>query len=278
LVVSAAPAARHPADPELLRQAAARARELAVAYDPPDFDHVPNADAALFLCAIDHRTGYRRGHLVDGRGPFEGSALLWELACAEERRRPGLLSAQALRDVDADEVERLFRTGEETASRAGERARLWRDLAAGLLERHRGSATVLLDSCRGRLGGSGGLVAELARFEAYSDPLQKKSFLFAKIAERCGWLDVADPENWQVCADNVLMRLALRAGLVQPGDAETVRAATRDALRRLAEEAGISPPILDDLLWERGREDPDLLGTAGGDLSEPPRPAGTVFY
>ena len=26
-------------------------------YDPPDFAHVPNADAALFLAAIDHGTG-----------------------------------------------------------------------------------------------------------------------------------------------------------------------------------------------------------------------------
>jgi hypothetical protein len=44
-------------------------------------------------------------------------------------------------------------------------------------------------------------------------------------------------------------------------------------------EAGLEPPLLDDLLWERGRRDPDLLGTAGGaDLREPPRPQGTIWY
>ena len=276
--MSAAPAARHPADPDLLRQAAARVRELAAGYEPPSFEHVPNPDAALFLCAIDHRTGYRRGYLVGGRGPFEGSALLWELACAEERRHPGTLSAEALREVSAAEIERLFRIGGESVAGAEVRARLWRDLAAGLIERHGGSAAALLDSGGGHLGGAGGLIAELARFDAYSDPLQKKSFLFAKIAERCGWLKVADPECWQVCADNVLMRLALRAGIVGPGDAETVRAATREAWRRVAEEAGVTPALLDDLLWERGRDEPDLLGSAGGDVREPPRPDGTVFY
>jgi hypothetical protein len=277
-VVSAAPAARQPADPEFLREAAARVRALAAGYEPPRFEHVPNPDAAVFLCAIDHRTGYQRGHLVGGSGPFEGSALLWELACAEERRRPGTLSAEALREVGTPEVERLFRIGGDAVAGPETRARLWRDLAAGLLERHDGSAGALLDSCGGRLGDSGGLLAKLAGFEAYSDPLQKKSFLFAKIAERRGWLTVTDPDSWQVCADNVLMRLALRAGLVAPGEADAVRAATRDAFRRVAEEADMPPPVLDDLLWERGREDPDLLGMAGGDLREPPRPEGTVFY
>ena len=58
---------------------AERVRELAADYEPPDFAHVPDPDAALFLCAIDHRTGYGAAHLVAGEGPFEGSALLWAL-------------------------------------------------------------------------------------------------------------------------------------------------------------------------------------------------------
>jgi hypothetical protein len=277
-VVSATPAARHPVDPELLRQAAARVRDLAAAYDPPSFGHVPGPDSALFLCAIDHRTGYRGRYLVAGRGPFTGSALLWELACAKERRQPGALSAGSLQDVSERDVANLFRIGGETVAGAEARARLWRDLSEGLIERHSGSATALLESSSGRLAGPGGMLAELARFEAYSDPLQKKSFLFAKIAERRGWLTVADPEHWQVCADNVLMRLALRAGIVLPGEAEDVRAATREAWRRVAEEADVPPPVLDDLLWERGSDQPDLVGTAGGDVFEPPRPDGTLFY
>jgi hypothetical protein len=130
----------------------------------------------------------------------------------------------------------------------------------------------------GRLGGPGGLLARLAEYEAYSDPLRKKSFLFAKICERRGWLAVEDPEHWEVCADNVLMRLALRSGLVRLGSLDEVRAATLDALKRVGEGAGLAPPLLDDLLWELGRDNPDLLGTEGGDVCEPPRDPDSHWY
>jgi hypothetical protein len=76
----------------------------------------------------------------------------------------------------------------------------------------------------------------------------------------------------------VLMRLALRGGLVAPGALTEVRAATRDALGALAHEAGVPVPVLDDLLWERGREDADLLGTEGGDLREPSRDPAWAWY
>ncbi len=259
---------------------ASRVRELAAAYEPPTFAECPGPDAALFLCAIDHRTGYTRPHRVGGRGPYDGSAVLWHAGCLAERLRPGTLSAAALRDVGATDVEELFRADGETVVGSDVRARLWRDLSAGLLERHEGSAAALMEAAEGRLGGAGGLLERLAAFEAYSDPLQKKSHLFAKIAARRGWLTVTDPESWEVSADNLLMRLALRAGLVEPSDdAGEVRAATRMAFKRVAAEVGIEPPLLDDLLWEGGKDDPALLGSDGGPgLMEPPRPAETTFY
>jgi hypothetical protein len=89
---------------------------------------------------------------------------------------------------------------------------------------------------------------------------------------------VTDPENWQVSADNVLMRLALRSGLVEAGELAEVRAATRDVFKRVAEASRISPPVLDDMLWELGRFDPDLLGTAAGDVREPGRDPRSSWY
>ena len=261
-----------------LLEAAASVRSRLAGYEPPDFADAPGPDAALFLCAIDHSSGYERRHLVDGEGPYSGSELLWHLGCAAERRAPGTLSALALRRIGAGGIEDLFRIEDETTSRASERARLWRNLAAGLIADYEGTAQGLLDASAGWLRGAGGLIERLARFEAYTDPLEKKSYLFAKVAARRRWIEVRDPENWEVCADNVLMRLALRAGLVEPGEAEAVRAATRSALKALAREADVPPPILDDLLWEAGRGEPGLLGTAGGNLDAPPRPAGTWFY
>jgi hypothetical protein len=278
LVVDAS-GASDTADPELIFELAARVRERVKSYRPPDFLDAPGPDAVLFLCAIDHRTGYRDPHLVGGEGPLEGSDLLWALGCAAERRDPRLLSAASLGAIEADHVEEIFRVDSETVAGAGERARLWRDLAAGLAERYDGSAEAMLDAAGSRLGGPKGLIARLGEFEAYADPLAKKSFLFAKIVARRGWFTVTDPESWQVCADNVLMRLALRSGIVAPGPVEVVREATRERLKQLADAAGIEPPLLDDLLWELGREDPDMLGAAGGtDLREPPRPEGMVWY
>jgi hypothetical protein len=278
-VVDATASARHPQQPDLVSKAAARARKLAADYVPPDFAAAPGADAALFLVAIDHSSGFRRAYLVGGKGPYEGSELLWSLGCAAERRHPGLLSARSQAGADAEGVEGIFRVGGETVAGAEERARLWRDLAAGLSERYEGSAETLIAAAERRLGGQGGLIGRLGEFEASSDPLGKKAYLFAKVAARRGWFAPQDPEQWEVCADNVLMRLALRSGLVHPGAAETVRAATRDAFKRVAGEAGIEPPLLDDLLWELGRLDPDLLGTTGGhELREPPRPEGTTWY
>jgi hypothetical protein len=263
---------------EAIERVAARVRELAERYVPPDFADVPGADAALFLSAIDHRTGYRGRYLVDGRGPHEGSALLWELGLRGERREPGLLRADPLAGVDSEAVSELFRIGGETVAGAAERAKLWRDLATGLREGYGGESSALLAAAGGRLGGPGGMLDRLSRFAAFADPLQKKSFLFCKIAERRGWLDASDPESWEVCADNVLMRLALRSGLVREGPVGEVRAATRDAFKDVAERAGIAPPVLDDLLWELGRDDPDLVGRDVGDIREPDRPPGTVWY
>jgi len=253
--------------------------ELLARYEPPDFAHVPDPDAALFLCAIDHRTGYHGSHLVDGEGPFEGSDLMWAVGLHAARRRPGLLTAAALAEISGVELAAAFRIGGETVADPDRRAALWRDLTAGLERDYRGEAARLLELAGGRLGGAGGLLDRLAAFDAYSDPLAKKSQLLAKICERRGWLEVVDPEQWQVSADNVLMRLALRSGLVAPdADVDRVRAATRDAFGRVAAAAAVAPPLLDDLLWELGRDDPDLLGAEAGDLREPERDPASTWY
>jgi hypothetical protein len=46
----------------------------------------------------------------------------------------------------------------------------------------------------------------------------------------------------------------------------------------VGEGAGLAPPLLDDLLWELGRHNPDLLGTEGGDVCEPPRDPDSHWY
>jgi hypothetical protein len=264
---------------EAFARVTGRVRKHLTTYRPPDFAHVPDADAALFLCAVDHKSGYEGIHEVDGEGPLRGSALMWAVGLRTGREPGGAwLSATELVEVTGAEVAEAFRIGDETVRDPDRRAALWRDLAAGLIRDHGGSAAHLNAAAGGRLGGPSGLLGLLGRYGAFADPLAKKAQLYAKICERRGWLAVTDPEHWEVSADSVLMRLALRAGLVAPGELEEVRAATRDAFSRVAREAETSPPLLDDLLWERGRENPDLLGREGGDLREPPRDPDSAYY
>jgi hypothetical protein len=263
---------------EAVDRVAKRVKKLANDYEPPTFDEVPHPDAALFLTAIDHQTGYVSPQGVDGEGPYEGSALLWALGLRAEKRAPGALTARSLLGVDPAAIAAVFRAGENTLHDPDRRAKLWDNLATGMLKSYGGQSEQLIEAGGGKLGGPKGTLALLSEFDAYADPLRKKAFLVCKIWERRGWLEVSDPENWEVSADNVLMRLALRSGLVGEGETEAVREATRDAFKRVAKKSGISPPVLDDLLWERGRDDPDLIGSEAGDLTEPPRPEGTLFY
>jgi hypothetical protein len=265
-------------DTEPLARVVTRVKKLAKDYEPPTFDEVPHPDAALFLAAIDHQTGYTEPHTVDGEGPYEGSALLWALGLRAERRAPGALTARSLIGVPAEAIAAVFRAGQDNLHDPERRAKLWDDLAKGVLKNYGGQAEQLIAESGGKLAGPGGALVRLSEFDAYADPLRKKAFLVCKIWERRGWLEVSDPENWEVSADNVLMRLALRSGLVPEGDVDDVREATLKAFKAVAEQAKISPPVLDDLLWEKGRDDPDLIGDDAGDLHEPPRREGVVFY
>ena len=263
---------------QALARAAQRVRELAETYEPPSFAHVPDPDAAIFLCAMDHKTGYVEAHDVGDEEQLSGSALMWACGLRAAAKEPGLLTARRLKYASAGDVAEWFRAGDETLADPERRAYLWRDLAAGLERDHHGVAQRVLEAAGSMLSGAEGLIARLRGYRAYADPLAKKSFLFAKIAERRGWFEVKDPEAWEVSADNVLMRLALRSGLVTQGPLGEVRAATRTALKELAARADLSPPLLDDLLWELGREDPDLLGADAGDLHEPPRDPESAWY
>jgi hypothetical protein len=263
---------------DAVKRVAARVKELAADYTPPTFDQVPHPDAALFLSAIDHQTGYKEPHSVDGEGPYEGSALLWALGLRAEKRAPGALTARSLMGVPAEAIAAVFRAGQDTLHDPDRRAKLWDDLAKGMLKSYGGQSEQLIDASGGKLAGPGGVLVRLSEFDAFADPLRKKAFLVCKIWERRGWLTVSDPEAWEVCADNVLMRLALRSGLVQQGEVEEVREATMIAFKAVSDEAGVAPPVLDDLLWERGRDDADLIGDEAGDLTEPPRKEGVVFY
>ena len=85
-------------------------------------------------------------------------------------------------------------------------------------------------------------------------------------------MTVADPENWEVSADNVLMRLALRSGLVAQATVDDRPRRDPRCLQAGRRGGRDLAPLLDDLLWERGPRGPRPHRPGGGELSEPPRP------
>ena len=205
---------------------------------------------------------------------------MWAVALAAAALRPGLLTASGLAAITADEVAELFRDRRRDGCRPrAPRGAVARSGGGPQRTAYAAAATALLAAADGRLGDPDGLLSRLAAFAAYSDPLAKKAQLFAKICERRGWFAVARSRTPGRCRPTT-SSCAWRCGpgSSSPGTLDEVRAETRAAFKRLAIATGISPPLLDDMLWELGRDDPDLLGSAAGDLSEPPRDPGSAWY
>ena len=160
---------------------------------------------------------------------------MWAVGLRAARRRPGLLTAATLADVSGADVAATFRIARETVADPGRRAVLWRDLARGLLRDYSGAAAALLELAGGK--------ARRRRWPARPAcsrprPAGEEVTAAGEDLRAPRLARVADPEHWQVSADNVLMRLALRSGLVATDDdVERVRAATRDVFARVAAEA-----------------------------------------
>ena len=115
-----------------------------------------------------------------------------------------------------------------------------------------------------------GILQRLSSFRAYSDPVQKKSFLFLMFASKSGVWQLADLENLKVAIDYHIMRIALRSGMVEVHDqdlaqnlrartevsAETdnrIREAIREACDLLIEYSGHTVFDVDNILWMMGR-------------------------
>lgn len=152
-----------------------------------------------------------------------------------------------------------------TLTRVNERTHLLNDLGARLLEMGFQHIEELYLACGAKLGGEGGFLARLHAFEAYRDPVQKKSLYFASIvATECGW-HISDPENLLSPIDyhelrghlrigTVLIEGALhdkiRTGLPLSADEDTaLRSVVQGINERVASQLGISSSRLHYLLW-----------------------------
>ncbi len=262
-------------------------------YPPPDAEDELVLRYFIFMVAIDHRTSRY--------GPFEGyvdnefyhgADLLYRLGMKKFEEDPEFFDPRRMSRITANEVKSWL----SAESGDGKLVTIWdpevrafllRDLGKRLIKLYDGRVRKLLDSSGGRLKGpnSFGVIDRMKVFNAYSDPVEKKAYLYVKFISRRGLFTYSDPENAEVPVDNHLVRIAFRLGMVSLEkklwekvirgerftweEDVTLRLAVRRAYKLLARVAGVDPLVMDDLLWLFGRhcctrEEPTcVIGCAG---------------
>lgn len=235
------------------------------------------ANFFFFMVAIDHRIrrdSAQYSGIVDGIG-LHGAELLWALGKRRLDLDPSFFSAKSMETIDRGRVLEAFTSPDSKSAKISgpeERASLLRDAGRVLQRRFDGSALKLVEASRGFLVApqGNGLLEILKDFEAYRDPLSKKSFLLIKFLERRGWIHVLDPWHVHVPADNILQRLALRTGIVRVENPDlerkirlgtpitseednAVRSEVLLAFDHLGDKLPLAATHLDDILWEFGR-------------------------
>ncbi len=236
--------------------------------------HLEAGNFYFLLVAICHQTSPR------GRPPLEGIVggrhlrgwdyLSAKLASAV-RDDPRLLSSGTWSRFTAEDLVDLFRDsklGRRLTDSAG-RARLIRNLGIVMQDHGWTFFEDLYRACDGRIGsGYPNLLELLAKFDAYKDPVQKKSFLLLAIMRNTGLWSYRDNANLGPPVDYHEIRGHLRIGTVKVNDPQlrqklltntpvsasddlAIRRAVRDAIVLIAYQLGerANPSVLHYLFW-----------------------------
>ena len=230
------------------------------------------ANLWFYLIAICQSTRTLQGTL-DGKW-YRGWDYMLQAARRMTAHDPDYFSAQNMSLVTPDGVRSIFSDDflpeHSTIDRVDERVAQLHDCAQILLRSYEGDVCVLHQQAGGRLQGENGILKRFSVFIAYSDPVQKKSFLFLMFAAKSGVWELTDLDSLKVAIDYHIMRIALRSGMVQvldPELAETlrtrrevnaetdnqIRETIREACDLLIEHSGHTVFDVDNILWMMGR-------------------------
>lgn len=113
------------------------------------------------------------------------------------------------------------------------------------------------------------LITLFHKFKAYSDPLNKKTYLFINIAKKVGFWEIKDPENLWTPVDYHLERVSLRVGLIEVDENIknklilgkrvtqkfdlSLREKIGSAVKEISNLSGTSIEKLDQAFWSLGR-------------------------
>ncbi|MCS7099997.1 MAG: hypothetical protein RMH84_00620 [Sulfolobales archaeon] len=244
-------------------------------YYPPENSSVEDVlRYFFFMVAIDHRTSRFRPFEGYVRGKFHhGADLLYRLGMLKYEEDPSFFSPERMANLSTREVVEWLRTpGGDAIWDPDVRTELLRDAGIKLIKYFGGSVLNFIKASGSyiRHPTSRCLGILFKVFKAYSDPVEKKMFLFIKFTLRRSLLAVKDIQNLEVPVDNHLTRIALRLKLVEldeemsskivsraeVSDREDVelRMAVRRAYSHLSRLSGVRQDYLDDYLWILGRK------------------------
>lgn len=243
-------------------------------YPPKDASKREVTAYFLVMTAMDHRAsrpGKPYEGVIEGR-TYRGAELLYRLGSMKFGEDRGFFEAERLAKVRMNDIEEwLTWNGRLRKPPDVEvRTELLRDIGEKLLRLYDGDPFRLVLEARGKLKeGARGFIVDLKAFKAFRDPVEKKAFLLAKFLERRGVLQILDQHNKEVPVDNHLVRIALRVGLVRVDDESLekiaggvelseeedvmIRYAVRTAYKEVAVRGSIDPFLLDDVIWNFGR-------------------------
>lgn len=228
--------------------------------------------AFLFVAAICHQTHT----LISKKKNLKGWYCLEDVFATLGKTNPELLDVKFLAELSPEELSEklkpLFSDDGNpencTLDRLKERSHFIIQISKVLLEKYEGKMEKLLEKSSGLLGGENGLYALLKDFEAFSDPLLKKSTVFMNLAHDAGLLQIKDSESIHPTMDYHMQRLLLRTGCIEVMDPklkkflqdkvaldsdEDVREAAIDAIRSIGKLSGKNFFELNFMLWSLGR-------------------------
>jgi hypothetical protein len=198
----------------------------------------------------------------------------WDYLVRASRRRREDMCAERMLTYAAEDLCSLlsddFDADHSPIDRVSERLGQLHDCARRLSDNYGGQAMGVFEQAEGRLLGAHGLLDLLSEFEAYSDPMHKKSVLLAGMLHEVGIWPLGDAHNLKVAMDYHAMRVALRCGMVEVVDAElakhlrekkpvsddwnqAVRSAVSAACDLMLSESNLSVLAFDKFIWHLGR-------------------------
>lgn len=233
-----------------------------------------NLKFLFHVVAICHDTRSLQG-VIEGE-KLVGWDYLWKAFRREQNRNPEVFSNNNLQNITLEDLKSILSDDgdptKSTISNPERRIELLKSGAEGLLSNFEGSVSTLLHRCGGYLQtrDKPGLIQLLSGFDAYSDPLQKKTWVLCNLVrEIAPWWVILDPENLSMPIDYHMQRVALRAGMIlvpkdiheklqkrAPADEDLdskIRRAAQSAYLIVSRISGYSVLDLDRIFWSLGR-------------------------